>query len=159
MVDVKTILVEAIKKQASDIHINVGMPPILRKNTVLINLDFDAISDEDAREMVLDMVGPDRFKRFEKDKDIDFSTTLDDGYRFRVNAHYQRDTIAISFRVIPSKIPLLEELHLPPIIQDLTNLPRGMVLVTGHTGSGKSTSLAAMIGLINGKYKKRIITL
>ncbi|MCF7956431.1 MAG: PilT/PilU family type 4a pilus ATPase, partial [Phycisphaerae bacterium] len=92
-------------------------------------------------------------------KDLDFSTTIDDGHRFRVNAHYQRDTIALSFRVISNVIPPLEDLHLPEIARQLTELPRGLVLVTGHTGSGKSTTLASMIGEINNKKSKRIITL
>ena len=159
MVDVKTILAEAVENKASDVHINVAMPPILRKNTELIPIDFPPVSDEDAKEMVLAMVGPDRFKKFQENRDLDFSTTLDDGNRFRVNAHYQRETIAISFRVIPNEIPLIDDLHLPAIVKELTDLPRGLVLVTGHTGSGKSTTLAAMIGVINSKYGKRIITL
>ena len=159
MLDIKTILTKSIETGASDVHINVGMPPILRKNTELINLDFDPISNENAKEMVLAMVGPDRFKIFEEKRDLDFSTTIDDGHRFRVNAHYQQDTIAISFRVIPNRIPLIDSLNLPPIVQELADLPRGLVLVTGHTGSGKSTTLAAVIDLINTKYRKRIITL
>ncbi|MHC4509483.1 MAG: type IV pilus twitching motility protein PilT [Planctomycetota bacterium] len=159
MVDVKAILTHVIENGASDLHINVGMPPILRRNTELIDLDFPAVSNEDAKEMVLSMIGPDRFKKFEANKDLDFSTHLDDGHRFRVNAHYQRDTIAISFRVIPNQIPAIDDLHLPPIVKELTDLPRGLVLVTGHTGSGKSTTLAAMVEVINTKYRKRIITL
>jgi twitching motility protein PilT len=159
MVDVKTILAEAIEKGASDVHINVGMPPVLRKNTELILMDFPAVSNENAKEMVLAMVGPDRFKKFEENRDLDFSTTIDDGHRFRVNAHYQCDTIAISFRVIPNQVPLIDDLNLPSIVPDLAELPRGLVIVTGHTGSGKSTTLAAMVGLINKKMKKRIITL
>jgi len=159
MVNIKTILENVIDNGASDLHINVGMPPILRRNTELTELDFPAISNEDAKEMVLSMIGPNRYKKFEENKDLDFSTNLDDGHRFRVNAHFQRDTIAISFRVIPNQIPALDDLHLPPIVKELTDLPRGLVLVTGHTGSGKSTSLAAMVDLINNKYRKRIITL
>jgi twitching motility protein PilT len=159
MADIKTILAEAIEKKASDVHINVGMPPILRKNTELIEMDFPVVGSEDAKEMVLDMVGLDKFKKLEEKRDIDFSTTIEDGHRFRVNAHYQRETIAISFRVILNQVPLIDELNLPPIAKGLTDLPRGLVLVTGHTGAGKSTTLAAMIGLINRKYKKRIITL
>jgi twitching motility protein PilT len=159
MIDVKDVLANVIEYGASDLHINVGMPPILRRNTELIDLDFPPVSNEDAKEMVLAMIGPDRFKKFEDKKDLDFSTNLDDGHRFRVNSHYQRDTIGISFRVIPNHIPQLEDLHLPPIVAELTDLPRGLVLVTGHTGSGKSTTLAAMIELINTKYRKRIITL
>jgi len=159
MVDVKTILAVAVENKASDVHINVGMPPVLRKNTELMLMDAPQLSDEDAKQMVTDMVGSDRFKKFQQIRDLDFSTTLDDGHRFRVNAHYQRDSIAISFRVIPNEIPLIDDLHLPEIVKELTDLPRGLVLVTGHTGSGKSTTLAAMIGLINSKYGKRIITL
>lgn len=159
MIDVKTILADVIDNGASDLHINVGMPPILRRNTELIELDFPAISNEDAKEMVLSMVGPDKFKKIEVNKDLDFSTSIDDGHRFRVNAHFQRDTIAISFRVIPNQIPAIDNLHLPPVVKELTDLPRGLVLVTGHTGSGKSTTLAAMVELINTKYGKRIITL
>ena len=159
MTDIKTILTNAIENKASDVHINVGMPPVLRKNTELMAMDFPPVSDEDAKAMILSMVGPEKFKKFQENKDFDFSTTLEDGYRFRVNAHYQRDTTAISFRVIPKHILAIDDLHLPPIVKELTDLPRGLVLVTGHTGSGKSTSLAAMIGLINSKYGKRIITL
>jgi len=159
MIDVKNVLARAIEEAASDVHINVGMPPILRRNTELVDMDFPEVSNEDAKEMVLSMVGPERMKTFEENRDFDFSTTIGDGHRFRVNAHYQRDSIAISFRVIPNEIPSIDELHLPPIVKELTDLPRGLVLVTGHTGSGKSTSLAAMIGVINKKYRKRIITL
>ncbi len=159
MIDVKTILADVIENGASDLHINVGMPPVLRRNTELIELDFPAISNEDAKEMVLSMVGPDKFKKIDENKDLDFSTSIDDGHRFRVNAHYQRDTIAISFRVIPNQIPAIDNLHLPPVVKELTDLPRGLVLITGHTGSGKSTTLAAMVELINTKYGKRIITL
>jgi twitching motility protein PilT len=159
MVDIKTILADAIGQGASDVHINVGMPPVYRRNTELVNMDFAPVSNENAKEMVLSMVGPDKFKKFDEKRDLDFSTTLDDGHRFRVNAHYQCETIAISFRVIPNKVPKIEELHLPMIVRELTELPRGLVLVTGHTGSGKSTSLAAMVGTINEKYRKRVITL
>jgi twitching motility protein PilT len=159
MLDVKTILAEAIENKASDVHINVGMPPVLRKNTELIDMDFSEVTNEDAEGMILSLIGHDKFKKFEEKKDFDFSTAIDDGHRFRVNAHYQRDTIAISFRVIPNQVIPIDELHLPHIVQELTDLPRGLVLVTGHTGSGKSTSLAAMVGLINSKYSKRIITL
>ena len=159
MVGVKTILAKAIEKKASDVHINVGMPPVLRKNTELLDMDFPAVTDKDAKEILITMIGPERFKTFEEKRDLDFSTAIDDGHRFRVNAHYQRDTIAISFRVIPNQIPSIDELHLPSIIKELADLPRGLVLVTGHTGSGKSTTLAATIGLINTKYRKRIITL
>ena len=159
MVDIKAILATAIENNASDVHINVGMPPVLRRNTELINLELPAVSNENAKEMVTSMVGADRLKKFEENRDIDFSTSIEGGHRFRVNAHYQRDTIAISFRVIPNQVFSVDALNLPPIVKDLTDLPRGLVLVTGHTGSGKSTTLAAMVELINTKYGKHIVTL
>ena len=159
MIDVKEILAKAIKAGSSDIHINVGMPPVMRINTDLVLLDLPEISDEDAGNLVLQMVGEAKFKVFLEKRDLDFSTMIDDGSRFRVNAHFQKESIAIAFRTISNQIPDIEDLHLPEVAKELTDLPRGLVLVTGHTGSGKSTSLAAMIGVINRKYKKRIITL
>ncbi len=159
MVDIKTILAWAIKNEASDVHINVGMPPVLRKDTELIEMDEPPVTEQEARAMVLAMVGPEKIKKFEENRDLDFSTEISGGDRFRVNAHFQRGTIAISFRVIPNQVHTIDDLHLPSIVKELTDLPRGLVLVTGHTGSGKSTSLAAMLGLINSRYSKRIITL
>ena len=159
MANMKTILTKAIEEGASDVHINVGMRPIIRKNIELAELDFPPVSNEDAKEIVLSMVSSSRFKKFEENKDLDFSTTLDSGYRFRVNIHFQSGTIALSIRIIPHQIPMIDDLRLPPIVKKFTDLPKGLVLVTGHTGSGKSTTLAAMLKLINTKYKKRIITL
>ena len=158
--DIKVILKEAIEKKASDVHINVGMPPVIRRNTELIKLDHPDVTNDDAKKMVIDMAGQKKFEKFEEKRDLDFSTTITgNGHRFRVNAHYQRDTIAISFRVIPNEIPKIDDLHLPDIVKSFTDLPRGLVLVTGHTGSGKSTTLAAMVGEINEKHCKRIVTL
>ncbi len=159
MLDIKAILETAIENRASDVHINVGMPPVLRRDTELIATECPPVTNQDARAMVLAMVGPEKTKRFEETRDLDFSTSINGGHRFRVNAHFQRDTVAISFRVIPNQVFKIDDLHLPPIIKELTDLPRGMVLVTGHTGSGKSTTLAAMIGLINSRCSKRIVTL
>ncbi|MBP8304265.1 MAG: type IV pilus twitching motility protein PilT [Phycisphaerae bacterium] len=159
MIDITSILTAAVEHKASDVHINVGMPPVIRKNTELIDMDVPPVTQQDAKDLVLSMVGPERSKDFQDKRDLDFSTTLPDGTRFRVNAHYQRNTIALSFRIIPKQTLVLDDLHLPPIVKELTDLPRGLVLVTGHTGSGKSTTLAAMVGLINGQYSKRIVTL
>ncbi len=159
MLDIKAILATTVENQASDVHINVGMPPVLRRDTELIDMNFPPVTDQDARAMVLAMVGPEKMQKFEQQRDLDFSTEITGGHRFRVNAHYQRDTIAISFRVIPNQVHNIDDLHLAPIVKELTDLPRGLVLVTGHTGSGKTTTLAAMIGLINSRYSKRIITL
>ena len=160
MLDIKKVLEQGIEADASDVHINVGMPPVLRKNTELIDMDFPVVSGEDAREMVIAMVGPDRFKELKEKRDLDFSTSISNpDQRFRVNAHYQRDTIAIAFRLIADRVPSIDELHLPGKIKEFADLPSGLVLVTGHTGAGKSTTLAGIIGLINIKYRKRIITI
>lgn len=159
MINVKEILEKAIEHGASDVHTNATMPPIMRINTELIVMEMPAVTEEDSRQMILDMIGPEKFKKFEVNRDIDFSTKIEDDSRFRVNAHYQRDSIAISFRVIPRDIPDISQLNLPDIVKELTTLPRGLVIVTGHTGSGKSTTLAAMIGEINDTRKKRVITL
>jgi len=159
MTNIKQILETAIKSEASDIHININMPPIMRIHTELMHMDFEAVTEEDARNMVIEMVGEDKFQKFMENRDLDFSTCLNDGSRFRVNAHFQCESIAISFRAISNYIPQLDQLNLPKIAENLTDLPRGLILVTGHTGSGKSTTLASMVGEINQKVSKRIITL
>jgi twitching motility protein PilT len=159
MIDVKEMLAKVIEHGASDVHINANLPPIMRINTELIAMDLPVMSEEDVKQMLLSMIGPEKYEKFEKNRDIDFSAMIEDGSRFRVNAHYQRETVAISFRAVSNRIPAIKDLHLPDIVEDLTDLPRGLVLVTGHTGSGKSTTLASMIDDINQKYAKRVITL
>ena len=156
---IKRLLAGAVAAGASDLHINVGMPPMMRINTELVAVEAEPVNRQQVKQMLLDMVSAEKFGAFEKKRDYDFSTTNSDGSRFRVNAHYQRDTIALSFRLIPNQIPHISQLHLPKIVQELASLPRGLALVTGHTGSGKSTTLAAMIGLINSTVSARIITL
>jgi twitching motility protein PilT len=159
MIDVKRMLATAIENGASDIHINIGMPPIMRINTELVIMDLPEVSNEEAGQMIINMIGEDKFKKFLEKRDWDFSTMIDDGSRFRVNAHFQKETLALSFRAISNYVPDIDDLHLPEVVKELTDLPRGLVVVTGHTGSGKSTSLASMINVINQKYRKRIITL
>ncbi|MBN1786995.1 MAG: PilT/PilU family type 4a pilus ATPase [Sedimentisphaerales bacterium] len=156
---IKELLDKAIAAGASDFHVNVGMPPVMRVNTQLVTMDTEVVTDEKARDVLFAIIGPEKFEFFEKNRDYDFSMTGNNNSRFRVNAHYQKGSIAMSFRVVSNKIPILEDLHLPRIISDLTTMGRGLVLVTGHTGSGKSTTLAAMINAINNRVSKRIITL
>jgi len=159
MIEIKKMLEMAIEAGASDVHINIEMPPIMRINTELLMMDLPEVSNDDAGKMILEMIGEDKFKKFLEKRDWDFSTMIDDGSRFRVNAHFQKESFAISFRAISNHIPDIEELHLPDVIKELTYLPRGLVVVTGHTGSGKSTTLASMVDVINQKCRKRIITL
>lgn len=159
MINTKQMLAQAIESGASDVHINANMPPIMRINTELIMMDLPELSNDDTGKMILELIGEDKFKIFLEKRDADFSTMIDDGSRFRVNAHFQKESFALSFRAISNHVPDIEELHLPDVVKELTDLPRGLVVVTGHTGSGKSTSLASMINVINQKYRKRIITL
>ncbi|MCD4699097.1 MAG: Flp pilus assembly complex ATPase component TadA, partial [Phycisphaerae bacterium] len=139
------LLKKAIEQGASDIHVIVGQCPIFRINTELTDSGFPVVTNEAAAELVREMLGDRRYAQFLRRRDFDFSTFVKDQARFRVNAHFQRDTIAIAFRAIPNKVPPLGDLNLPPIVSSFTDLPRGLVLVTGETGSGKSTTLAAMI--------------
>jgi len=126
---------------------------------VMTPLDFPVISPEEAEAMLKQMASADHIKTFEKIKDADFSHEVAGLGRFRVNAHRQRQTIGITMRAIKTKIPPFESLGLPEVVQRLTYLPRGLVLVTGDTGSGKSTTLAAMIEAMNQRYRKHIITI
>ncbi|MHC4170120.1 MAG: type IV pilus twitching motility protein PilT [Planctomycetota bacterium] len=140
MMEIRSILAEAVRAEASDVHLNVGMRPVARVNTQLTEMDFPVVSNEDAREAVLSLVGQEKFDKFEKTRDIDFSTSIiDPDQRFRVNAHFQRDTVAVAFRLISDRVPSIDELNLPEKVRELADLPRGLVLVTGHTGAGKST--------------------
>ncbi len=153
------LLTEMLDKQASDLHIIAGIPPVFRVNTELLQSDFEPLTPEQTLEAVESMVGPERTKSLMTRRDLDFSTALKDRARFRVNAHFQRDSIALAFRLITSSVPPLSELSLPPIVQKLIDMPRGLVLVTGVTGSGKSTTLAAMVDQINKQRNEHIITL
>ncbi|MHC4582142.1 MAG: type IV pilus twitching motility protein PilT, partial [Planctomycetota bacterium] len=160
MVEIETILASAVMAGASDIHINAGMQPVIRVNTELMAMDFPVVSNSDAEGILLSLVGRAKFDKFEQARDLDFSTSISNpDQRFRVNAHYQRDTVAIAFRLISDRVPSIDELHLPEKIKDFADLPSGLVLVTGHTGAGKSTTLASLIGLINARYRRRVITI
>src|SRR5690606_32787757 len=130
-----------------------------RISTVMTALDYPVITPESAMRMLKKMAGEDQLRTFEKIKDADFSYQIPGVSRFRVNAHMQRQTIGIAMRAIKEKIPPLNQLNLPEVISRLTYLPRGLVLVTGDTGSGKSTTLAAMIDAMNKRYQRHIITL
>ena len=158
--DIKNILEAGIEHKASDVHINVGLRPVMRINTELANLkEYEVVDEKTALQMLKSIITDKMFEKFEEFQDLDFSTTVADGTRFRVNAHVQRGTIAMSFRIIPSDIPTIQDLNLPSIVEELADLPRGLIVVTGHTGAGKSTTMASMINTINSKYGKRIITM
>ncbi len=157
--DVDTILKAALELGASDIHLVAGHPPMVRIHTVITAMDYPIVTAESARRMMEHLAGDAHIARFEKIKDTDFSYQIPGVGRFRVNAHQQRHTVAIALRAIKEKIPPFESLNLPEVVHQITFLPRGLILVTGDTGSGKSTTLAAMIDGMNKRYDKHIITL
>ncbi|MBM4342951.1 MAG: PilT/PilU family type 4a pilus ATPase [Deltaproteobacteria bacterium] len=157
-VDLKTLLHVAIRSGASDIHINVGMPPILRVHGDLWPLKTDKIGPGDARRLLFGLLTHSQRETFELERELDFAITLTGKHRCRVNAHYQRGTIAMAIRLIPMQIPDIRSLGLPQAIQELAQKQQGLVLVTGPTGSGKSTTLASLIHLINSGRNCHIIT-
>lgn len=153
------ILRAAHEHDSSDIHLISDHTPMIRVNTVITPLDFPVNTPAGVEKVLKDMISEDQWARFEEQHDLDFSFEVADLNRYRVNAHLQRGTIGLSMRVIKTQAPPLEALNLPEVISRLTYLPRGLVLVTGDTGSGKTTSLAAMIEAMNERYRKHIITL
>ncbi|HEX7008589.1 MAG TPA: type IV pilus twitching motility protein PilT [Phycisphaeraceae bacterium] len=153
------ILKTALEQGASDIHLVAGHPPVVRVHTVMTPMDYPVLTAEGVMRMLRHMAGEEQLKTFEKVRDADFSYEVPGCGRFRVNAHLQRGSVGIAMRAIKTKIPPFEDLNLPDVVRRLTYLPRGLVLVTGDTGSGKSTTLAAMIDAMNHRYQKHIITL
>lgn len=159
-VNIDEILRKAVDGDASDIHLVAGHPPMVRIHTKMQPMEgYTVLSAEETLGMIKHMAGPEQMQRFEAHKDSDFSYAVEGLGRFRVNAHVQRHGPGITMRAIKEEIPPLESLNLPEVIGKLTYLPRGLVLVTGATGSGKSTTLAAMIQEMNLRYNKHIITL
>src|SRR3954471_21356164 len=155
------ILRNAVQAKASDVHVVVGQPPLFRIHTVVTASDFPIVTPEGSMRLCKEIMRNDekRWAEFEQKRDADFSYEIPGLARFRVNAHYQRSTIALSVRTINDKVRPIEQLFLPEIVHKLTHLPRGLVLVTGPTGSGKSTTLDAMIDAINRREAGHIITL
>jgi len=153
------MLRSAVAAKASDVHINVGLPPLFRIHTVITPSDLPIVTPDGAIRIAKSIMSESRWQEFEKVRDSDFSYEVPGLSRFRVNAHYQRNSVALAFRVVNDRIRPMTELFLPEIVAKLTYLARGLVLVTGPTGSGKSTTLAAMIDSINRREQGHIITL
>jgi len=160
MTRMTSLLERVIADGASDLHLVVGLPPLQRIHTVLAGMEGETpLGDDEAEAYIRELLSDDQYRQFQEQRDMDFSTALPSGARFRVNAHYQRGTPALAFRAIPSDVPALETLNLPPVVTEFANLPQGLILVTGETGSGKSTTLASMIEHMNQKYPYHVITL
>jgi twitching motility protein PilT len=156
--DFADILLEVIDAGASDLHLTVGAPPMVRERGRLRPLDYPKLSSQDTREIVYSILNNDQRKRLENEWQIDLSYSVPSKARFRVNAYFQRASIGAVLRTIPQDIPAFDSLGLPDMLKDFTRKPRGFVLVTGPTGSGKSTTLASMIDMINEQRHEHIMT-
>jgi twitching motility protein PilT len=153
-------LFKMLKDQgASDLHLSAGNPPIFRLNGEMVRLNFKDLSHEELKVILFEILTEEQRLKFEQGKDLDFAYAVPDLARFRGNYMMQHRGVAAVFRIIPSKILSADDLHLPEGVRRMTNFKKGLVLVTGPTGSGKSTTLAAMIDLINSTRKEHILTL
>ena len=156
--DFADILLETMTVGASDLHLTAGSPPMVRERGKLRALDFPRLMSDDTRHMIYSILTRDQRNRLETDWQIDFSYSAPQRARFRVNAYFQRASLGAAFRLIPNQMPVLEDLGMPHVLVDFTDKPRGLVLVTGPTGSGKSTTLAAMLDRINDTRQEHIMT-
>src|SRR5487761_1397945 len=157
---IEVLLDEVVKKKASDLHIQVGLPPMLRVDGALTSVTgADPLDEESLESLVFAILDEDQKQILLKDKEFDFSFAYGDLGRFRVNAFHERGNMAAALRLIPNEILTIEQLGLPPIVNKFADYPRGLVLVTGPTGSGKSTTLAALLHKINMEKASHIITI
>jgi twitching motility protein PilT len=157
---IELLLENVVRFDASDLHIQVNLPPMLRVDGSLRAVEGAAVLDAPAVEqLIYSILDDDQKEVLIKDKEVDFSFAFGDYGRFRVNAFHERGNLAAALRLIPSKIRTLEELKMPKVLNEFTKYPRGLVLVTGPTGSGKSTTLAAMVDQINTDRASHIITI
>ena len=157
--DIAELLAFAVKNKASDLHLSAGLPPMIRVHGDIRRINLPPMEHEDVHAMVYDIMSDAQRKTYEEMLECDFSFGIPNLARFRVNAFNQERGAAVAFRTIPSKVLSLEELAAPRIFAELTNRPRGLILVTGPTGSGKSTTLAAMVNHVNENEYGHILTI
>ena len=155
--DLKELLLLTVKEKASDLHLTENSPPVLRIDGSLVFIDKPPLTRDDLKKMIYSVLTEGQIKKFEEEKELDFSLALTGMDRFRVNVHVQRGSIEAALRRISIYIPTMEELNLPPVIAEMARKPNGLVLLTGPTGTGKTTTLASMINLINAE-KAVVIT-
>ncbi|MCS6775131.1 MAG: type IV pilus twitching motility protein PilT [Chloroherpetonaceae bacterium] len=159
MIHIDDLLRLLVEREASDLHLRVGEPPVMRIHGSLVRLNMPPLTDRDMYDLIHPVMTPEREVRFEQTLELDMSYAVPGLSRFRVNIFRQQGHIGAVMRVIPFRIRTIDELGLPPVTKQIAMLPRGLVLVTGPTGSGKSTSLAAMIDLINETRHGNIVTI
>ncbi len=157
--DYKAVLQHMIQTNASDLHLKVGRPPTLRVDGQMVNIEAAPLKQEDLRSLAEQIMGPKNIKEFSELKESDFALAVPGVGRFRVNAYQQRGTIAYAFRTVPFQAKTISELNLPTVCERIAMMPRGLVLVTGITGSGKSTALASMLHYINQNRHANVITI
>lgn len=157
--DLVDILVEVLERNASDLHLSVGAPPVIRVSGKLIRLDYPRLTSNDTRDLIYSILSQDQRQRLENEWEIDFSYSVPGRARFRVNAYFQRNSLGAAFRLIPAQIKTVEDLMLPAGLHAMAKKPRGFVVITGPTGSGKSTTLAALIREINETREEHIMTI
>jgi len=153
------LLRETVSAKASDLHLTVGVPPTIRVWGKLQHLNYPALTPEDTFQLGYSMLNTFQKQKFEKNWELDLSYAVNGLGRFRVNVYRQRGSVGVASRVIPEKIPGMEELNIPMVLKDLCRLPRGLILVTGPTGHGKSTTLASMVDFINIERAAHIVTI
>ena len=151
-------LFATIDRSASDLHITAGLPPMVRIHGKVEPLDYPPLTSNVTRDLIYDILSNEQRQRLENEWELDFAYAVPNTARFRVNVYFQRGALGAAFRAIPEEIKSIQELGLPEVVEDLTEKPRGLVLVTGPTGSGKSTSLAAMIDRINETRHEHIMS-
>ena len=156
---IQDLLQKTYELNASDLHITVGTPPVYRIHGQLERFGDSELIAEEIIDMVNAIIPDNKLEEYRSKGDADFNYAFNENFRFRVNAYHQRNAPALAFRLIPTKIPTIESLGMPKVLYDLADKPQGLVLVTGPTGSGKSSTLAAMIHHINETKAKHIITL
>jgi twitching motility protein PilT len=154
----KEILELVVSKNASDLHITAGMPPVIRVDGTLSTTDLPPLSADETKKLIYGFLNDSQKVKFEKDLELDLSLYIPGLSRFRVNVHRQRGSVEAAFRTIPMQVPPLESLGLPGVIETLSRRPNGLVLITGPTGTGKSTTMAAMVDLINRERSRLIIS-
>ena len=157
--DITELLAFSVKNKASDLHLSSGLPPMIRVHGDVRRINLPAMEHKDVHSMVYDIMNDGQRKHYEENLECDFSFEIPNLARFRVNAFNQNRGAAAVFRTIPSKILSLEDLNCPKIFKDISEYPRGIVLVTGPTGSGKSTTLAAMVNHVNENAHAHILTI
>jgi twitching motility protein PilT len=159
LTSIDDLLEQMVAHGASDLHVTVGSPPAFRVRGHIVRAEqFDALTADDTRSLLYRVLTSEQQKNFELKRQLDFAYSMPGLARFRVNVYYQREAVSAAFRLIPQDIKTLEELRLPPILHSMATYPRGLVLVTGPTGSGKSTTLAAIIDEINRTRAEHILT-